>query len=276
MPIVRVWNGSEWVDKDTKTDFSYWDGASWTEPTDVRAWNGVAWESVFGGTPGEGIELRTISQDTALSSTSVDVGIPASVEEGDLMVLAVGQNSFDGGGALFNSITGWAKQGEQRAGGPGGASFTLGIFTRVAQSGDSGGTVTSTSINSAHYAGQLRVYSGVDQTTPLDTSTVFDFNSASITASAPAATVATEDAMIIPIYGIPTQTGTTLTGDDWTGPSGFGNELVTCPDSGSGNRPCIALYDAITPGTGSQGPFSATITQSRQWALVTVVLRPAA
>jgi hypothetical protein len=174
---------------------------------------------------------------------------------------------------VFNAITGWTKQGEQRAGV---ASLTLAVYTRVAQSGDGGSSVTSTSVNSAHYSGQLRVYSGVNQATPLDTAVVFDEHDDNVSsASAPAITVATPDAMLIPLYGIPTVTGTTLTGDDWTGPTGFGNELVTCPTSGSGNRPCIALYDRITPGTGSQGPFEATMTQSRRWSLATIALRPA-
>ncbi len=274
MPTIRVWNGSQWNDKDDKSDFLRWNGTTWVEPTDVRVWDGAVWQSVFGGggeEPTEGITLRATSSAATPSVNSLDVSIPGSTQEGDLLVLAVAQTS--NAATLFNAISGWTKRGEQRAGT---AAFTMAIYTRVAQSGDAGGTVTSTSVNAQHYSGQLRAYSGVNQSTPLDATTVFsELNEISTSASAPAITVATSGALLVTVYGVPTMAETSLAAGDWTDPSGFSNELVTCPASGSLNRPCIALYDRASPGTGSQGPYAATITQSRRWAVATMALRPA-
>lgn len=263
--LIKTWNGTAFVAKPIKV----WDGASWvTKP--LKRWNGSEWVL----TPGtaSGIALREVSSNTGVTVNSLNVTMPNSIVVGDLLVLVVSQTT--NAATVFNAISGWTKQGEQRAGG---AAFTLAVYTRVAQSGDAGGTVTSTSVNSAHYAAQLRVYSGVHQTTPLDASAVFsELDVASFSASAPAITVATSSAVLVAIYGIPTSTGTSLTAADWTAPTGgFSSEIVTCPASGSGNRPCIALYDKVTPGTGSQGPFEATVTQDRRWSLVTLALKPA-
>lgn len=266
MPTPQVWNGSSWVPV-TKTKFGYYNGSTFVEPSDVKVWNGSTWETIF---PPTGVALRTTNTNTQNSVNSLAVGIPGTVQTGDLLVLVVGQSSF--ATPLFNAISGWTKAGEQRASTSG---FTLGVFTRLAQGGDAGGTVTSTSVNSENYTGHLRVYSGVNQSTPLDASVVFAQSSAAVLSSdAPAITVVTTGAMLVTMYGVPTTTNTTLSATDWTDPSGFSDELTTCSTSTSNNA-ALATYNRITPGTGSQGPFTATITQSRRWATATLAIRPA-
>jgi hypothetical protein len=142
--------------------------------------------------------------------------------------------------------------------------------------GDGGTTVTSTSAATENYTGQIRAYSGVNQTTQLDTSVAFaQVDPVATTGAAPAVTVATTGAMLVTVYSVPTTSGTTVTGTNWTDPTGFSNELATCTNSGSTNNAALATYDEITPGTGSQGPFSVTFSQSRRWALATIALRPA-
>lgn len=263
---IKAWSGVAFVSKPIKV----WDGASWVMKP-LKRWNGSEWVLTPGAA--SGIALRDVSSSTNTSVSSLGVPMPSSIQVGDLLVLVVSQTT--NAATVFNAISGWTKQGEQRAGG---AGYTLAVYTRVAQSGDAGGTVTSTSVNAAHYTGHLRVYSGVHQTTPLDASAVFsELDVVSFSASAPAVTVATSGAMLVAIYGIPTATSTSLTAADWTAPAGgFSSEIVTCPATGSGNRPCTAVYDRITPGTGSQGPFEATTTQDRRWSLVTLALRLAA
>ncbi|QQG50943.1 MAG: hypothetical protein HZB75_00320 [Candidatus Saccharibacteria bacterium] len=262
---IKVWGGVAFASKPIKV----WDGASWVMKP-LKRWNGSEWVLTPGAA--SGIALRDISSNTGVTVNTLGVTMPSSIQVGDLLVLVVSQTT--NAATVFNAISGWTKQGEQRAGG---AGYTLAVYTRVAQSGDAGGTVTSTSVNAAHYTGHLRVYSGVDQTTPLDTSAVFsELDVASFSASAPAVTVATTNAMLVAIYGIPTVAGTSLSDADWTAPAGgFSSEVVTCPATGSSNRPCTAVYDRITSGTGSQGPFEATTTQDRRWSLVTLALRPA-
>ncbi|HSX32977.1 MAG TPA: hypothetical protein VLF91_01425 [Candidatus Saccharimonadales bacterium] len=269
MATVSYWNGSIWVSVDI-THFSYWNGSAWTAPSDVKYWDGAAWQTVFGGGGGgSSIALRAATNNTASSSSSLNLTVPATTQVGDLLVLVVGQTSFSGGG-LFNAISGWTKQGEQRANT---ASMTLGVYTRLAQAGDASSTVTSTSINSANYSGQIRAYTNVNQTTPIDAAIVFSQAAASTTASAPAITTVTNGAEVVTFFAIPTQAGTTVTGTDFTDPTGFANELVVCTNTGSNNA-AIAVYDENFASSGAEGPFGITCTQSRNWALATVAIRP--
>ncbi|HSE29690.1 MAG TPA: hypothetical protein VLA77_03860 [Candidatus Saccharimonadales bacterium] len=268
MATPQVWNGTSWVAL-TKNKTAYWSGSAWVEPSDIKYWNGSSWVTIFGSAAV--IAFRTSGSNNALTVSSLDVPIPGTVQTGDLLVLVVSQTSNSA--TLFNAITGWTKVGEQRAGT---SAFTIGVFTRIAQVGDAGTNVTSTSVSSANYSGQVRAYSGVNQTTPLDATTVFSqLDSTSTSVTAPAITVATTGAMLVTVHGLPTTAGTTLTAADWTEPTGFGDEVTVCTASGSANNAAIACYDRITPGTGSQGPFTATSTQARRWATATLALRPA-
>jgi len=271
MATPQYWNGSSWTTF-AKNKTAYWNGSAWVEPSDIKYWDGASWTSVFSGGGGGGsVSFRVAGSNNAQSVSSLAVPIPGTVQTGDLLVLVVAQTSNNA--TLFNAISGWTKQGEQRAGT---AAFTLGVYTRIAQAGDAGTNVTSTSVNSANYSGEVRAYSGVHQTTPIDATTVFNnTDTASTSFSASAITVATANAMLITAYGVPTTSGTTLSSSDWTDPSGFSNEVTVCTSAGASNNAAIAAYDEVTPGTGSQGPFSATITQSRRWASATLALRPA-
>jgi hypothetical protein len=265
---ASYWDGTTWVAVD-KTHFTSWSGTAWTAPSDVKSWNGSSWQTIFPASVG--ITLRATTSNTALATNGIGVTVPVSVQTGDMLVLVAAQTNF--GSPLFNAVSGWTKQGEQRAGG---AGYTLAIYTRLAQAGDASSTVTVTSAATENMAVQIRAYSGVNQTTPLDTSVVFaQVDPAATSGSAPAVTIATASAEIIAIYGVPTTTGTTLTAANWTDPSSFNNELTTCSASGSTNNCALASYDRIASSTGSQGPFSATITQSRRWAMATIALRPA-
>lgn len=212
--------------------------------------------------------LRAAATNNANTVNSLGVVIPATTQPGDLLVLLVAQTSFSA--TLFNAISGWTKQGEQRAGG---AAHTMAVFTRVAQVGDAGTTVTSTSVNVENYTGQVRAYYGVDQLSPLETSVGFSQQDpASLSASAPAATVSGPNATVITAYSIPTTSAVVLTDANWASTAGFSNEMTSSTTSGVNNA-ALAVYDANGMTAGSQGPFGATVTDSRRWAMASIVLR---
>ena len=269
MATPQTWNGSAWV-ATTKAKFAYHNGTTWVEPSDVKYWNGSSWVTIFSGGSSGSVAFRASSSNTANSVNSLNVTVPASVQTGDLLVLTVAQTTNST--TLFNAISGWTKVGEQRAGG---AAHTIGIFYRLAQNGDASSTVTTTSAATENYTAHIRAYSGVHQTTPLDATTVFaEQDPAATTASAPAITVSTANSMVVTVYSVPTTANTTLSAVNWTDPSSFSNELTTCSTS-TNNNAALATYDKSITGTGSQGPFAATITQSRRWALATLAIRPA-
>jgi len=265
MVSPQIWNGSSWVAL-TDSQCQYWNGSAWVAPSDISYWNGSAWQSLFPNT----ITLRATASNQADAVNSLGVTIPATVQVGDLLVLLVAQTI--NGATVFNAISGWTKQGEQRAGA---AAHTLAVFTKIAGPGDAGSTVTSTSASTENYAAHIRAYAGVNQTTPLDAPVAFaQVDPAATSGSAPAVTVATTGAMLVGVYTVPTTANTTLNASNWTDPTGFSNEVANCTTS-INNNAALASYDKISSSTGSQGPFAATITQSRRWALATIAIKPA-
>lgn len=228
----------------------------------------VAWYTTSATTP----TLRAAATNSALSTNSLGVVIPSSVQPGELLLLFVAQASFSA--TLFNAISGWLKIGEQRAGG---AAQTMAVFMRIAQTGDAGSTVTSTSVNVENYTAQVRAYYGVDQVSPIDTTVGFDQQDpAATTASAPAVTTVTASATIVTAFTIPTTTGVVLTDADWTPPANFGNEMTSSTNSGSANNSALAAFDWPRLPVASYGPFTATVTDARRWAMVSIALRPTA
>jgi hypothetical protein len=267
MATPQIWNGTSWAAL-TKAKARYYNGSTWVEPSDIKYWTGSTWASIF---PAAGtVALRASGSNNVNTTNSIGVTIPASTQAGDFMVLVVAQNSNLT--TLFNAISGWTKQAEERAGA---AAYTIAIYTRLAQGGDASSTVTATSANTANMTAQVRVFSGVNQSSPLDAAVITDeLATAGITASAPAVTIATVGSMIMTVYGIPATANTTLTGADWTDPSGFSNELATCTNNTDIN-PALVTYTKSAVATGSNGPFSATSTQSKRWSLATIAIRPA-
>lgn len=269
MVTPKVWNGTTWVDKTAKSDYASWNGTTWVEPTDVRVWNGTSWETIFPSAPSV-VAYREGTTATATAATSIDATIPASTQAGDMLVLLVAQNS--NAATVFNAISGWTKEGERRAGS---AAHTLAVYTRIAQSGDAGATVTATSVNADHMVAEVRAYSNVNQTTPLDAAVAFDqVDPAATSGAAPAVTAATTGALVVAVYSLPTTANTTLSTSDWTDPSGFTDELLVCTATVNNNA-CLVSYNQANVAAGSVGPFTATTTQSRRWATATIVLRPA-
>lgn len=267
MATPQIWNGTSWTAL-TKAKTRYYNGSTWVEPSDIKYWTGSTWASIF---PASGsVSLRASASNQLNAANSIGVTIPASAQAGDFMVIAVAQTM--NAATVFNAVSGWTKQGEQRAGA---AAHTLAIYTRLAQAGDAGSTVTVTSTQTENMAIQVRVFSGVNQTTPLDAAVVFgEVATAGTSGSAPAVTVATGGAMVVAVYTVPTTSNTTLSASDWTDPSGFSSELTNCTTS-TNNNAAVATYVQSIPSPGSQGPFAATITQSRRWAVATIAIRPA-
>lgn len=267
MATPQVWNGTTWAAL-TKAKTRYYNGSTWVEPSDIKYWTGSTWASIFSSAGLVALRASASSQQNAAGS--IDVTVPASTQPGDLLVIAVAQTM--NATTVFNTVSGWTKQGEQRAGA---AAHTLAIYTRIAQVGDASSVVTVTSTQTENIAIQLRVFSGVNQTTPLDTPVAFaEVATAGASGSAPAVTVATAGAMIMTVYTVPTTSSTTLSAADWTDPSGFSSELVNCTTNTTNNA-AVATYVKSAPSAGADGPFATTITQSRRWALATIAIRPA-
>ncbi|WP_347059410.1 PKD domain-containing protein [Blastococcus sp. HT6-30] len=108
---------------------------------------------------GEGIAVRDSVGTSARVVTSASLTVPASVQAGDALVLALTTNS-DAAGQV---PAGYTLVGTQTSG----TSMTTQVFSRVATAADAGSTVTVDLTKQAKVTLQLAAYSGVDWRSPI-------------------------------------------------------------------------------------------------------------
>lgn len=213
------------------------------------------------------VDVATAASSAAVSSQQITV--PAGVQAGDVLVLTAAMGVTQ----PYATLAGWTNVVDFVVLS---AACRIGVWYRVAQSGDASSTVTVTaSSGSGTAAAQMLVYRGVDTTSPMDATPV-TAHSEGLTGTdvaAPAVVTSTADAVVISVHALPTAGGVVWDGSDVTDPSGATNEVVACATSGSANNALVATYEyaAATPGT--YGPFVATIPAARRWGAVTLALR---
>lgn len=271
----KRWTGSVWQDLSTR---KRWDGSAWQDLASIKRWDGSAWQIVWEPTVA-GIALRATSTGQQnVNASSCNITIPASTEVDDLIVVVVAINKRPTSGTnSFNDPAGYTKQAENTLAS---SSFTIGVYTKLAALEDIGATLTIDRSTDAGMADGVwgmhcRVYSGVDTTTPIDATSIFNNNSgASSSVVAASITTVTADAWLVTVHCMPTTAATSFT--DWTDPSGMSNEVTVCSTSASTNNTAVASYDEPRPTTGATGTRTATSPQTQRWGAVTLALRPAA
>lgn len=104
------------------------------------------------------------SAEAHVTSGSLALTIPASVQAGDLLIVVAAMNN--GGNAAYNwSVpSGWTKKDDRSVG----SNLYGVVYSKVAVSGDSGATLTLASSNTGKSCAILVAYSGCDQATPID------------------------------------------------------------------------------------------------------------
>ncbi|WP_236830752.1 PKD domain-containing protein [Blastococcus sp. KM273128] len=108
---------------------------------------------------GEGIALRDTAGVSARVVTSASLTVPASVQAGDALLLALTTNST----ATGQAPAGYELVGTQTSG----TAMTTQVFSRVATEADAGATVTVDLSRQAKVTLQLAAYSGTDWRAPV-------------------------------------------------------------------------------------------------------------
>ena len=215
--------------------------------------------------------LRSATEvESSAAVGSLGITVPGGTQVGDIIVIVAGSTSSN----AFSTLTGFTNRCNERAGS---ASFRLGVWLKVAVSGDIGATVTPTisSGGTGRMAVQCRVYHSVDTSTPEDgTAQVSSSDVQDDDVPAPAITIATAGAWTLSFHGQPTNSATFIT--SWTDPSGAQNELISCSTDAAGNQAAIVSYDYDNATSGVKGPYTAISTQSRRWSSCTIALKPGA
>jgi hypothetical protein len=200
--------------------------------------------------------------------TTPTSGAGGTVAAGDVAYIFYTRNALTGTGPTISG-TGWTLVGSvQQA-----TSMASAVFRKVLAAGDLGAMVTVTPEASGKFQASMRIYSGVDNTTPEDTTptvTVVLTAGASVNRTTPACTVTTTGAQPVEFIGVKTASLTTV-----TPPSGETN-VVDVYSSTTSSTSLMAGDDptSYTAG-GSAGGRTWVTTQSSQGIYWTLLLRPA-
>jgi hypothetical protein len=191
------------------------------------------------------------------STTSAVVNYPAGITAGELLVtsLTVSQSS-----AMDTPPTGWTLARAQN----GSTTPSVSMFYKVA-SGSETGTVTFGPWSSAGRATAIMArWSGVDNTTPLDTTAVSATSIAATSFVMPSITTATAGAVLVHALAINSSTAEIDTS--------AGTTLIAKSTTDIGRRHGQWYETRAT--AGATGTRTWTCASSREWAGITLALRP--
>lgn len=212
-------------------------------------------------TPGVGISFRAVAQNAKSGVTSIPFTIPSTVQPGDGLVLLVTTNS-----AVTGSLPdGWASEDKLSAG----TSVTGQVFSRVAQVGDAGSTVTVTLNGTARVNVQLVAYQGTSTTDPV--SAVKHASDAGGTSHTTPTLSATAGSWVVSFWADKSSTA-----HSWTPPS---SDVVTRSNlAGQSGQVAALLADGGTAVPNEPvGGLTATVpVASNQAVMFTIVVAPAA
>lgn len=219
------------------------------------------------------IAFRASSTTSASTTagTSVTITIPSAVQVNDLMIVAVQYQA--GSNVTQNTPAGWT---EEPGGGVNGSNMRLAVFTKIAVSGDTGGSATAafsiTGGTNRDIVAAFAAYSGVDTTTPTDAATVGNSLSFSGTMTTPSITTVTANTMIVSVPAI-ARGGTA--GAVLTAASGQTERVEAQSGTGTSNG-TVAIGDKAQAVAGNSGQVDWTASASDLGYGMTLALRPSA
>lgn len=104
------------------------------------------------------------STEAHVTSGSLTLTIPATVQAGDLLVLVGGMNNSGNAAYDWSTPSGWTKKDDRSVG----ANLYGVVYVKTAVSGDAGASLTLASSNTGKSCAILAAYSGLDQSAPVD------------------------------------------------------------------------------------------------------------
>jgi hypothetical protein len=191
-----------------------------------------------------------------VTQTTIDLPYPAGITAGDFLVFYVGNN-----GASVTLPSGWSSMTGSAGSVAAGSNGSLLLAGKVADGSETGSlTVTQAS---AFAVGRMFRYTGVDQTTPQDT-TATSTSSTTASITDPAITTVTPGAMEIAV-------AMSRTAGTITGPGGY-----TTENQNTTGNPSTLYLDQLDAAAGSTGTVAFTLPgASVNAAAVHAALRPA-
>jgi hypothetical protein len=209
--------------------------------------------------------ISEVVTTTAVGSSDFVVDLPATVNNGDLLILIGGGDAASGSGAI--TVSGWTLVGAS-----GGGTNSSGIWWRAGVSGDSGGTATldyQFSSSFAVHAAQVLRITGWDSGTDPEFSAFASSNNSAPAPGAVTASWGAEDNLFITAIN---------TGDDDVALtiSSTGYSVISELETGSAANDFFKVRHQYLESTAaSDAPSAWTLAASQVWNGATIVVRGA-
>lgn len=189
------------------------------------------------------------STEAHVTSGSLTLTIPATIQAGDLLVLVAGMNN--GGNAAYDwSVpAGWTKKDDRSVG----SNLYGVVYIRTATSGDSGASLTLASSNTGKSCAILAAYSGLDQSAPVDVIAGLSETTSTVTHATP--TVATtQDQDWVVIAAIQSNS----TAESWTTATGYTKRQDSLDNALPSGHVTATLQDKGPQSVGTYGGEALT------------------
>jgi hypothetical protein len=194
------------------------------------------------------VAFRTSTEAHAATGDLV-ITIPATVQAGDLLVIAAGLNNGGNPALNWGTPAGWVKRDDRSVG----SNLYAALYVRTATSGDAGATVTLVSATTGKSCAVIAAYSGADQSAPIDA--VQGLSETTSTAAHATPTVSTTvDQDVIVIAGVQTDTAT----QSWSTATGYTKRQDSVDNTNTTGHVVATLQDKGPVTVGTYGGESLT------------------
>lgn len=207
--------------------------------------------------------VTAVTNSTAAPSCS----IPATVQLGDVMILYAASNNQ--GVSPVTAPAGWTLLGTVNSGA---AQNVLMAWWKVATATDAKSTVTLTSTTAGRWVLTWRAFYDVDNTNPFDVAAV-TYTGSNQTPTAGSLTSDLNAALSVVAFADAYAGGSSYD-MAWTTPTNYTDAATGSTTNATLSNPYMAVYDRLLGLAGATGSIATSISVSRQWTAMHLILRP--
>lgn len=206
------------------------------------------------------------STEAHVTSGSLTVTIPATVQAGDVLLLVAGMNDAGVTANDWATPSGWTSLGTHNVG----SNLFAGVWVRVAQAGDPGATITLSTSGTGKACAVLAAYSGADPASPVNVSSVVAETTTTTNHATPAVTTTLADTRVV-IAAVQSNSDT----ESWSTPSGYTKRQDSIDNVNLGGHVTATIQDRAAATVGSYGGEAlVAASPSSKAIMATVALAP--
>jgi hypothetical protein len=207
------------------------------------------------------------STEAHVTTGSLTITIPSAVQAGDVLLLIGGMNDAGVSANDWATPSGWTALDTRRV--P--SNLFAAAYTRVAQSGDPGSTVTLSTSGTGKACAIIAAYSGIDPSGPINISAVASETTLTASHTTPTVTTTAADTRVI-IAAVQSDSAT----QSWNTPSGYTKRQDSLDNTNLGGHVTATVQDKAASTVGSYGGEALVAgAASSKAVMYTIAIAPA-